>query len=62
MEGFVSALLYRRVDEPNSYLIYSEWRDMESFEEFIKSKKFVDVKSEAPRLLVSKPYHRIYNR
>jgi heme-degrading monooxygenase HmoA len=62
MEGYVSAILYRRVDKPNSYLIYSEWQNMESFEKFVSSREFSEVKSEGPQLLVSRPYHRIYNR
>ena len=62
MDGFVSALLYKRVDQQNSYLIYSEWRDMESFEKLIKSKEFSDVKAEGPHLLLARPYHKIYNR
>jgi heme-degrading monooxygenase HmoA len=62
MEGYVSAILYRRVDRPNSYLIYSEWSTMESFEKFIKSRQFSDVKTEGSELLISRPYHRIYNK
>ncbi len=62
MEGYVSALLYKRVDRPNSYLIYSEWKDMDSFEKFIKSREFSEVKSEGSDLLISRPYHKIYNK
>ena len=62
MNGYVSAILYKRVDKPNSYLIYSEWKDMESFEQFIKSREFSDVKEEGPQLLIDRPYHRIYNK
>ncbi len=61
MEGFVSALLYKRVDQPNSYLIYSEWKDMESFERLIRSKEFSDVKTGGSQLLMAKPHHKIYN-
>jgi len=61
-KGFVSAILYRRVDMPNSYLIYSEWKDMPSFEAFIKSNEFHNVKEEGrSNLLISRPYHKIYN-
>lgn len=62
MEGFVSALLYKRVDQPNSYLIYSEWRDAESFDKLIKSREFSDVKDQGPQLLLTRPHHKIYNR
>ena len=60
-DGFVSALLYKRVDKPGSYLIYSEWRDRESFEEFIKSREFSGAKEGGADMLMGRPSHKIYN-
>ncbi len=60
-DGFVSALLYKRVDKPDSYLIYSEWRDRESFEAFIKSREFSGAKSGGSDILAGRPSHKIYN-
>ncbi len=60
-EGFVSAFLYRRVDKPGSYLIYSEWKDRDSFEKFIKSRDFSGAKEGGSDMLSGRPYHRIYN-
>ncbi len=61
MNGFVSALLYKRVDKTGSYLIYSEWKDRDSFESFIKSREFSGAKSGGSHMLTGRPYHRIYN-
>ncbi|MCL4316863.1 MAG: antibiotic biosynthesis monooxygenase [Candidatus Thermoplasmatota archaeon] len=60
-KGFVSALLYKRVDKPGSYLIYSEWKDRESFEEFIKSRDFSSAKEGGSDMLAGRPSHKIYN-
>jgi heme-degrading monooxygenase HmoA len=60
-DGFVSALLYHRADKPNSYLIYSEWKDRESFETFIKSREFGGAKSGGSHMLEGRPHHKIYN-
>jgi heme-degrading monooxygenase HmoA len=60
-DGFKSAILYRRVDRQNSYLIYSEWKDKESFERFLKSQEFSGAKSAGSNMLISRPYHKIYN-
>ena len=61
VDGFMSVLLYQRVDKPGSYLIYSEWRDKDSFDAFIKSKEFSGAKSGGSQMLVGRPYHKIYN-
>lgn len=60
-DGFVSAILYQRVDKPGSYLIYSEWKDRESFEAFIQSREFSGAKSGGSQMLVGRPHHSIYN-
>ncbi|MEM0121345.1 MAG: antibiotic biosynthesis monooxygenase [Thermoprotei archaeon] len=59
-EGFVSAILYRRVDKPNSYLIYSEWRSLEDFRAFIRSRAFKQVTSDGKSILERTPYNRVY--
>lgn len=61
IDGYVSALLYKRVDMPNSFLIYSEWRDRDSFEAFIKSREFSGAKEGGSDMLMGRPSHKIYN-
>lgn len=61
VEGYVSALLYKRVDVPNSYLIYSEWKDKDTFDAFIKSREFSGAKEGGSTMLMGRPSHRIYN-
>lgn len=60
-DGFISALLYKRVDKQNSYLIYSEWKDRDSFEKFIHSREFSGAKSGGSDMLISRPFHKVYN-
>ncbi|MGC8572540.1 MAG: antibiotic biosynthesis monooxygenase family protein [Caldisphaera sp.] len=58
--GFIDGKLYKRVDEPREYLIYSEWKDLESFKNFIKSREFKNATEYGATILENKPYHRIY--
>jgi heme-degrading monooxygenase HmoA len=41
--GHTWTRLYRDVERPGSYLIYSEWADREAFMEFIRSPAFAGV-------------------
>ena len=59
-KGFVSAILYRRVDKPNSYLIYSEWESLEDFKEFTRSRPFRDVTTNGRKILERTPYNKVY--
>jgi heme-degrading monooxygenase HmoA len=59
-QGFVNGALYKRVDKPNSYLIYSEWVSIEGFREFVGSKGFREVTSMGKELLEHPPRHRVY--
>lgn len=61
VEGYVSALLYKRVDVPNSYLIYSEWKDKDTFDSFIRSREFSGAKEGGSSMLMGRPSHRVYN-
>lgn len=42
VEGFLDAKLYKNVEDPLEYLIYTEWRDLDSFKKFVTSKAFKD--------------------
>ncbi len=59
-KGFVSAILYRRVDRPSSYLIYSEWESLEDFRAFISSRPFKDVTTNGRKILERTPYNKVY--
>jgi heme-degrading monooxygenase HmoA len=59
-QGFLRGALYKRVDEPNSYLIYSEWATIDDFRKFVGSKSFREVTSMGKELLEHPPRHRIY--
>jgi heme-degrading monooxygenase HmoA len=59
-EGFLGAVLYRRVDKPNSYLVYSEWKSLEHFKAFITSRSFREVTANGKRILERTPYNKVY--
>jgi len=59
-EGFVSAALYRRVDRPNSYLIYSEWRSLEAFRSFVASRPFKEITSKYRDIFERRPYNKVF--
>ena len=61
--GHSSSFLYRRVDDPDSYAILSEWDDPEAFHAFIRSSTFREVTAWGRAgVLRSAPRHKIYPR
>jgi heme-degrading monooxygenase HmoA len=61
--GHKSSFLYRRVDDPDSYAIISEWDDSEAFHAFIRSTAFREVTAWGrDGVLRNAPRHKIYPR
>ena len=61
--GHKSSFLYRRVDDPDSYAIISEWDDPEAFYGFIRSEDFRQVTAWGrSTVLRNPPRHKIYPR
>ncbi len=58
--GFLTGKLYREVGTSNEYLIYTEWKDFESFKEFISSRSFSDAQEYGKSILEGMPRHRIF--
>jgi heme-degrading monooxygenase HmoA len=59
--GHSSSYLYRRVDDPDSFAILSEWDDPKAFHEFIRSEAFRQVTAWGRDVaLRSAPRHKIY--
>ncbi|AAK42918.1 antibiotic biosynthesis monooxygenase [Saccharolobus solfataricus] len=58
-DGFVDAKLYKNVDEPSEYLIYSVWRDLDSFKKFVSSSAYKNTVNYGKSIIESKPIHRI---
>ena len=57
VDGFVSAVLYRDVNKPDEYMIFSEWKDNDSFKEFTTSRPFLDTTGVGKNILASRPRH-----
>lgn len=63
MTGHKASYLYRRVDDPHSYAILSEWDDPQAFYDFIRSETFRQVTSWGrEQVLRNPPRHKIYPR
>ncbi len=61
--GHTSSFLYRRVDDPDSYAIISEWADADAFYAFIRSASFREVTAWGrANVLRNPPRHKIYPR
>jgi heme-degrading monooxygenase HmoA len=60
LEGHVSTKLYSDVNQPNSYLIYSEWETDANFKNFVTSQAFKDVQNMSSDMLEARPKHKIY--
>lgn len=58
--GHAGSRLYRDVERPGCYLIYSEWSDREAFLRFVRSAEFRAVTAwSRTAVLAGPPRHRI---
>lgn len=61
MEGHSKSFLYRDVNDPQSYMIASEWNSEDAFNEFIQSDKFKSVVNWGKEnILAGRPSHQVY--
>jgi heme-degrading monooxygenase HmoA len=59
--GHRESHLYQDVDDPNSYLVASEWSDKRAFTRLIRSAAFKNVtRWGREKVLADRPRHRIY--
>lgn len=62
VKGHRETRLYRDVDNPDSYLIYSDWETREDFSAFIRSDVFKQVQTLGREILARPPRHNVYTR
>jgi len=61
MEGHTKSFLYKDVNDPQSYLIVSDWSSEEAFNGFIQSEKFRNVANWGKEnILAGRPSHTVY--
>ncbi|NIQ02187.1 MAG: antibiotic biosynthesis monooxygenase [Nitrospinaceae bacterium] len=61
MEGHSKSALYRDVNDPQSYLIVSEWSSEQAFNDFIQSDQFKNVANWGKQnILAGRPSHTVY--
>lgn len=61
LDGHVKTHLYKDVDDPTSYVIFSEWSSKPAFDAFIASPQFRNVANWGKeQILAARPQHRIY--
>jgi len=62
-EGHSVTHLYQDVDDPDSYLIVSDWADRTAFDAFVRSERFAKVTNwGAEQILADRPRHEIYEK
>lgn len=57
--GFIGGKLYREVGDSREYLIYTEWKDLESFKNFVASRLFSEVTEYGKSIIEGMPRHKI---
>lgn len=63
MEGHSKSFLFRDVNDPQSYLIVSDWNSEEAFNGFIRSDKFRNVANWGKEnILAGRPVHTVYKQ
>ncbi len=63
MEGHSETFLYKDVNDPQSYLIVSDWSSEEAFNGFIESEKFKSVVNWGKEnILAGRPTHTVYRK
>lgn len=61
MPGHTTSHMYRDIDDPNSYVILSDWNDREAFDAFIASDTFRAVANWGKeQILAGRPSHNYY--
>jgi len=58
-KGFREARLYKRVDQPNEYMIYTEWEDLEAFRKFTLSREYKETTTYGKTILEGRPTHKV---
>jgi len=61
-KGFRGARLYRSVDDPSEYLIYSEWDDLESYKNFINSTAYRETVEYGKSIIEGRPTHKVFQQ
>jgi heme-degrading monooxygenase HmoA len=63
MEGHSESFLYKDVNDPQSYLIVSDWSSEEAFNGFMQSDKFKNVVNWGKEnILAGRPSHTVYKK
>jgi heme-degrading monooxygenase HmoA len=63
IEGHSASFLFKDVNDPQSYLIVSDWNSEDAFNGFIRSEKFRNVADWGKEnILMGRPSHTVYKR
>lgn len=63
IDGHKQSFLYKRVDDPDSYAIVSEWDSQDDFTNFVRSDAFKQVTTWGrENVLRNAPRHKVYPR
>jgi len=61
MQGHSKTHMYREINDPQQYLIVSEWSDKAAFDKFIASDAFRNVADWGKeQILAGRPQHQVY--
>ncbi|AWR94126.1 antibiotic biosynthesis monooxygenase family protein [Acidianus brierleyi] len=58
--GLKQAKLYKSVEEPREYLIYTEWDSLETFRKFISSYEYKGTVDYGKSIIEGRPYHKVF--
>ncbi len=58
--GFIDGKLYKEVEFPREYMIYTVWKDKGSFEEFLKMEAYKKTVDYGKTILEGTPRHKIF--
>ncbi len=58
--GFIDGKLYKEVDCPREYMIYTEWKDKDSFQKFVEMREFKDTTNYGKSILEGAPRNKIF--
>ena len=63
MDGHTTTSLYRDINDPQQYLIVSDWNSEEAYQAFINSDKFAGVVDWGKEnILAGRPSHNVYRK
>jgi len=60
--GFLGGKLYKEIEDPSEYMLYTEWNGLDSFKKFSESREYKQTVEFGKTIIDGRPRHRIFQQ